>query len=387
MALECIGPQVRISAPPAVFEARGAQAAVEAHLRLAVDRPDAQPEDVALVLRNPGRGISLGAEEVIARRLRTGADWRRALSGQGHDEKKLSEAADLLDLLSDLSDAVRFVRTLRGPFGLDRHFEEHEKTFGGAEQTETEALADAEKQAQGKTVHAFATMLSGRRDALIALRDDEHGVELATVHGAKGREWPTVIVFGLDEGQLPHAKAVEVSAAQRAAGEGLEAERRVAYVALTRAVSHLHVCATKGKLSQFAWQAGLADPPLPPAPKERARASSDGAGSYRSRREGRSAFGPARAAKDFRSQIRDAPSRRLGLTLAASAIAGELGEPAGLAKIALIDLLMEAPAMSSKRASEYLQGSGAGLSTRVGSLSAKERAQVAAALRRAAAAS
>ena len=44
-------------------------------------------------------------------------------------------------------------------------------------------------------------------------------------------------MFGCDEGQLPHARSLEVSPQERAAGEGIEAERRLAYVAFTRAAA------------------------------------------------------------------------------------------------------------------------------------------------------
>ncbi len=56
-------------------------------------------------------------------------------------------------------------------------------------------------------------------------------VELSTIHKAKGLEWPSVAVVGLEEGTLPHA-----SAATRAA---LEEERRLLYVAMTRAEDSL----------------------------------------------------------------------------------------------------------------------------------------------------
>jgi len=51
-----------------------------------------------------------------------------------------------------------------------------------------------------------------------------HAVILSTVHSAKGLEWEAVFVIGLEEGVLPNGNA-----------EDLEEERRVAYVAITRA--------------------------------------------------------------------------------------------------------------------------------------------------------
>jgi DNA helicase-2/ATP-dependent DNA helicase PcrA len=58
-------------------------------------------------------------------------------------------------------------------------------------------------------------------------------VELATFHGAKGLEWPVVHVAGLEEGFVPIAYA--------STGAQLAEERRLLYVAVTRAEEELHL--------------------------------------------------------------------------------------------------------------------------------------------------
>lgn len=57
------------------------------------------------------------------------------------------------------------------------------------------------------------------------------GMTLCTIHAAKGLEWPVVVVAGCNEGILPSKQAI-------AAGE-IEEERRLMYVAMTRAKDHL----------------------------------------------------------------------------------------------------------------------------------------------------
>ena len=61
--------------------------------------------------------------------------------------------------------------------------------------------------------------------------DDDGAVSLLTFHGAKGREWPVVVVAGAEDGLIPHSSAL--SAAQQAE------EARLLYVAITRAIDHL----------------------------------------------------------------------------------------------------------------------------------------------------
>ncbi|MFM8530691.1 MAG: DNA helicase PcrA [Ilumatobacteraceae bacterium] len=74
--------------------------------------------------------------------------------------------------------------------------------------------------------------------ALVADTDDLDGddqIVLMTIHSAKGLEFPVVMIVGAEEGLFPH---------QRSLGDDdeLEEERRLAYVAITRARERLFIC-------------------------------------------------------------------------------------------------------------------------------------------------
>jgi len=144
------------------------------------------------------------------------------------------------------------------------HFQEWQKTFGAEEWTffdawkeDDEALGAAlmlgsrlwgipvtnespiveflhgwhQTAAQGqRTVSAYLEWLSTYdvQDEIPAADPDGPGVvTLATIHGSKGLEWPYVILAGCNEGILPSDRAVR-------SGD-IEEERRLAYVAITRA--------------------------------------------------------------------------------------------------------------------------------------------------------
>ena len=74
--------------------------------------------------------------------------------------------------------------------------------------------------------------VAARRAALAELCRDDAPLTLATAHGTKGLEFDHVAVIGMDAGRFPSRRSVaESSEPDRA----LEEERRLAYVAWTRA--------------------------------------------------------------------------------------------------------------------------------------------------------
>ncbi|MEY2401497.1 MAG: ATP-dependent helicase UvrD/PcrA [Ilumatobacteraceae bacterium] len=97
---------------------------------------------------------------------------------------------------------------------------------------------------------------------------DDGAVSLLTFHGAKGREWPVVVVAGAEDGLIPHTSAL--SAAQQAE------EARLLYVAITRAVDHLMITRAESRRGvptrPSPWlkavQETIADDrPVPPPPR------------------------------------------------------------------------------------------------------------------------
>lgn len=80
-------------------------------------------------------------------------------------------------------------------------------------------------------------LLTGAGEAGTEREGEERAgrVVLSTIHQAKGLEWAVVFLVGCSEGLLPLARALKEP-------EGEEEERRLFYVAMTRAKDQLYLC-------------------------------------------------------------------------------------------------------------------------------------------------
>jgi len=95
-------------------------------------------------------------------------------------------------------------------------------------------MREYEREAEEPTLAGFLERIALASD--VDSYDPEKGaVALMTVHTAKGLEFPEVLVVGLEEGVFPHQRSIDDDAAA-------EEERRLCYVALTRAMKRLHLC-------------------------------------------------------------------------------------------------------------------------------------------------
>jgi DNA helicase II / ATP-dependent DNA helicase PcrA len=84
--------------------------------------------------------------------------------------------------------------------------------------------------AENGSVEEFLQQISLLSDA-DSIKDDEGLVTLMTLHNAKGLEFPIVFIIGMEDGVFPHSRALDEG--------GVEEERRLAYVGITRAMRDL----------------------------------------------------------------------------------------------------------------------------------------------------
>jgi DNA helicase-2/ATP-dependent DNA helicase PcrA len=82
--------------------------------------------------------------------------------------------------------------------------------------------------------------------------EEMDAVSIMTLHSAKGLEFGTVFLPGWEEGLFPHQRALD-----EGGRSGLEEERRLAYVGLTRAKRNLHVWFASNRRIHGLWQSTI----------------------------------------------------------------------------------------------------------------------------------
>ncbi len=213
---------------------------------LAYLRAIANPADalsLSRIANTPPRG--LGAQSLAA--LTTHAARAGTALGAALDDPTIiaalpgKAAAGARQLAQLLARWRQFARTMPPANLLADVLEQSGMMAALSQRLEGDALADARTHLQ-ELMHAAAeheTLAGFLQDIALMLAesdDDEprERVQLLTIHAAKGLEWPVVFVVGMEEGLLPHERSVLSEA-------GVEEERRLCYVALTRAAEQLYL--------------------------------------------------------------------------------------------------------------------------------------------------
>ncbi len=136
--------------------------------------------------------------------------------------RKPGDAATLPELIKFLNDRSGYLRALEE--------EATPESFSRIENLKELANAAQDAQLRGETLHDFLD-----HAALVSDADQysaEARVTLMTLHAAKGLEFPLVFLAGMEEGLFPHSRTLTDPT-------GLEEERRLCYVGMTRAMDTL----------------------------------------------------------------------------------------------------------------------------------------------------
>jgi DNA helicase-2/ATP-dependent DNA helicase PcrA len=141
--------------------------------------------------------------------------------------RHIAETETALAAIAAVIDRTGYIKTLKddGTIESDNRAENVGALFDG--------IDEYCERSEDKSLAAYLDEVSLTTDLDQSTTNDDM-VVMMTAHTAKGLEYDVVFVTGLEEGLMPHANSSETAS-------GLEEERRLAYVAMTRARKLLHL--------------------------------------------------------------------------------------------------------------------------------------------------
>ncbi len=169
--------------------------------------------------------------------------------------ERVEQRLPIGDLLESLLHDVGYVDALKA----ERTIEAQGREENLAELVEVAREFDATAQESENTLDVFLQGVALVADA-DTRTDDEGLVTLMTIHNAKGLEYPIVFIAGMEEGVFPHSRALDEG--------GLEEERRLAYVGVTRAMKSLYLTSARRRAVFGATQYGMRSRFLDEIPRE-----------------------------------------------------------------------------------------------------------------------
>jgi DNA helicase-2/ATP-dependent DNA helicase PcrA len=219
-----------------------------AYLRLIANRDD--DPSFERVVNTPTRGVGARTMDVVREHARRAGVslWRAATEVVAEENLAKRSATALwsfLKLVEDLDEATRGVQLheqvehVVERSGLVAHHLKDTTTSG---ETRVENLQELVSAARDAIIDedselpplleflSYAVLESGESQA----SEFEDSVQLMTLHSAKGLEFPLLFLCGMEDGLFPHQRSLNDA-------DGLEEERRLCYVGLTRAREQLYL--------------------------------------------------------------------------------------------------------------------------------------------------
>lgn len=155
-----------------------------------------------------------------------------------------SQELPVSEILNDLLEMTEYKKYLK-----TNYKDEYETKMENIEELGTD-IADLERENGALTLSEYLENVS-----LVSATDDldeqKEYVKLMTVHNSKGLEFPVVFLVGMEEGIFPSLRKRKENEEEELEGIEIEEERRLCYVAITRAEEKLFISYSKSRYSYF----------------------------------------------------------------------------------------------------------------------------------------
>ena len=201
------------------------------------------PDDIEYLLTVPSLGGAMAQRKTLIQQAKQSPHLLPQIiesvadATDGWRAKKLYERADWLRSLNIYrTDPAQGLAHTLEKLGIYRYFES----------TSSKDIQTQEKIATCDAFMAYVRGVGGDAKSILEQlatlnekqTDDSHGVHLMTIHKSKGLEFDQVLLSGLQEGRFPYYDE-DLSAIDKQAASDLASERRLFYVAITRAKQKL----------------------------------------------------------------------------------------------------------------------------------------------------
>lgn len=203
------------------------------YIKLAINMGD--KSDLLRISNKPNRYISRDSLSSSRANIETLFDY---YDDKSYMIKRIVELREHLRTIKNLKPATA-LRYIRNVVGYDEYIEEYCDMNGVESDDCYSILGDLENSAaEYNTFNEWFVHMDEYKDELIEARkksnENDKGVRLMTFHSSKGLEFDIVYIIDVNEGSVPYKKAKGV--------DEIEEERRMFYVAMTRARKKLFIC-------------------------------------------------------------------------------------------------------------------------------------------------
>ena len=186
--------------------------------------------------------IALDQDEITSKSL-----FSTLKKNIGRKEFANSDAPGFIELIENMRDRIKGLRIseIVNEIASSSGYEEYIRELGDEERldnlAEFKRISNEFEREFGEdlTLEEFLQQISLQSGE--GTDSSQDTVKLMTIHAAKGLEFPVVFILGFTEGVFPSSKTIEERKLL-----GLEEERRLCYVAITRAEKHLFLMDSEG---------------------------------------------------------------------------------------------------------------------------------------------